>query len=176
MSVTKGKLITSFTWISAKKILSRDASIPVRQVYCWIFTKDKKLILVSKDGKKWQFPGGHPELGESTIETCKREVFEETGLKTDGMEQKLLFFGYYHVIEPNDTNTTLRNILQLRYLLKLNIKSSNLSLKPQEKDTEREEEKIKFIKAFSLDEAVLLISWLNKSEEYQRFKKIAKVK
>jgi len=27
------------------------------------------------------------------IETCKRELFEETGLKIDGMEQKLVFFG-----------------------------------------------------------------------------------
>jgi len=175
MPVTKKKLTTSFTWIAAKKILSRDVNIPVKQVYCWVFTEDKRLILVSKDGKKWQFPGGHPKLGESTIDTCKRELFEETGLKIDGMEQKLLFFGYYHVIEPNDTDTALRNILQLRYLLKLDINSNNLVLKPQEKDTEIEQEKIKFVKAFSLDQAIIHISWLNKSEEYQRFKKMAKI-
>lgn len=35
---------------------------------------------------KWNFPGGLMELGESTIETAKREVFEETNLVVDNLK------------------------------------------------------------------------------------------
>ena len=40
---------------------------------------------------KWGLPGGLMELGESTEETVKREVLEETGLKLG----KLSLFGVY---------------------------------------------------------------------------------
>lgn len=40
---------------------------------------------------KWGFPGGLMELGESTEETAKREVYEETGLTLG----KLRLFGVY---------------------------------------------------------------------------------
>lgn len=34
----------------------------------------------------WVFPGGHVELGESFTEACRREVWEETGLKVNRLE------------------------------------------------------------------------------------------
>jgi len=40
---------------------------------------------------KWGLPGGLMELGESTEETVKREVYEETGLKLG----QLSLFGVY---------------------------------------------------------------------------------
>jgi 8-oxo-dGTP pyrophosphatase MutT (NUDIX family) len=40
---------------------------------------------------KWGLPGGLMELGESTEDTVKREVFEETGLQLG----KLSLFGVY---------------------------------------------------------------------------------
>jgi len=40
---------------------------------------------------KWGLPGGLMELGESTEETVKREILEETGLKLG----KLQLFGVY---------------------------------------------------------------------------------
>ena len=45
--------------------------------------KDKKFLLLEhKKAKKWLQPGGHVEKEDQTIlETAKREIFEETGLK-----------------------------------------------------------------------------------------------
>ncbi len=53
---------------------------------------------VSHRAKKdyWDFPKGHIEKGEKEIETVKREVFEETGLKNikilDGFKETIKYF------------------------------------------------------------------------------------
>lgn len=41
----------------------------------WIFSRHKKR-------NSWDIPGGHIEPGESAIKAAKRELFEETGLKS----------------------------------------------------------------------------------------------
>lgn len=43
----------------------------------------KYYLLIENDSGHIGFPKGHVEYGESEIETAKREVFEETGLKID---------------------------------------------------------------------------------------------
>jgi 8-oxo-dGTP pyrophosphatase MutT (NUDIX family) len=39
------------------------------------------LLVKSKRSKRWGFPKGHVEKGESELETARREIFEETGIK-----------------------------------------------------------------------------------------------
>lgn len=163
---------TTFSWITSDKINDEHKTIRVNQVYVWIFTYDNKLILVSKDGHKWQFPGGHPQLDEVPTETATREVLEETGVDISDKISNLRFFGYYLVSEPNSDRTSLVNILQLRFLLKLDISNQNLVFKPQEKDTEAETAKVHFVKAFSIEEACEIIPWLAKTDELQAFKAI----
>ena len=47
----------------------------------------------------WGLPGGLMELGESTEETAKREVFEETSLKIDDLKLINVYSGADHYIK-----------------------------------------------------------------------------
>ncbi|HOX96631.1 MAG TPA: NUDIX hydrolase [Candidatus Woesebacteria bacterium] len=167
------KLNTSFCWVGGDVIKNEHQSTKVNQVYVWILTADNKIILVSKDGQKWQFPGGHPELGETFVETAVREVSEEAGQDITDISDKLRFFGYYFVSEPNSEGTSLVDILQTRFFIKLEKNSQDLTLKSQEKETEKMSERINFVKAFTIAEACDIIPWLGKSDELKTFKKKA---
>lgn len=41
----------------------------------------RMLMLQREDGKGWELPGGHLNVGEKYISGAKREVFEETKIK-----------------------------------------------------------------------------------------------
>jgi len=54
-----------------------------------IYDKEKNMVVVQDRVKSWKgisFPGGHIEDGESIIESCKREIREETGLVIDNLK------------------------------------------------------------------------------------------
>jgi len=40
-----------------------------------------KFLLIKHSAGHWAFPKGHPDKGESKIQTAKRELLEETGIK-----------------------------------------------------------------------------------------------
>ncbi len=73
------KTIKARTWKDGKEIRPEDQILPVNQVYAWLFTRDNKIAIVSKDGRKWQLPGGKPNKHETYLQTIVREVEEETG-------------------------------------------------------------------------------------------------
>ena len=54
----------------------------------------KRLLMMKRsDNNKWGVPGGAMELGESTEETARRELFEETGLAVDELSLFDVFSG-----------------------------------------------------------------------------------
>lgn len=164
------QLPTTFTWITSDHILEEHKNIKINQVYVWVKTNDNKIIMVSKDGNKWQFPGGHPNTGESPEMTAIRELKEEAGLDISKSESSITFFGYYLVSEPNETGTTLVNILQLRYLISIPENSNELNLKPEENEEEPVEKRINFVRPLTIEEACKYTPWLAKTEELSTFK------
>jgi 8-oxo-dGTP diphosphatase len=61
-----------------------------------------KYLLVKGFTGKWSFPKGHREQGETPHQCAKREIYEETGLTIDDIENKKRVFVsiyYYFDIE-----------------------------------------------------------------------------
>ena len=152
-------------WISGSEIMGAHAGLPVRQVYVWYFTSDNKFLIVSKDGEKWQLPGGKPDSGESLAETATREMLEETGLDISLYNDSLKLFGYYVISETDEGITD--KYLQVRMRTTSSDASSDLSLSVENEDGAQEvEDQILYVRTVTKDEAAALIPWLSKSGEY----------
>mgnify|MGYP000529390071 FL=1 len=70
-----GETTYEFSWLEGGEPSSKQVS----QVSGYIFN-DKNEMLIVKN-KNWTIPGGHPEEGETYIETLKREVIEESNVE-----------------------------------------------------------------------------------------------
>jgi 8-oxo-dGTP pyrophosphatase MutT (NUDIX family) len=153
------------TWVTADKIKKEDLTKEIRQVYCWVFTKDQRLIIVSKDGENWQFPGGKPKENEKPTTALIREVREETGIDIGTFKNNLNFFGYYLVEKKDRPRTSI--FLQLRFFLIIDKKSSELNLHAQYEDQDQKDTDIvKHVLAVTISDACKKIPWLSTTEEY----------
>lgn len=158
-------------WFESEKIVE-GLGLPITQLYCWTFTSDNKIALVSKDGEKWQFPGGKPKENEIDTETLERELNEEISLSLNQFKVTPKMFGYYIVTETEDDGTLIKKYLQLRYFVKLSTKSEDISISPNENKDEVGNDEVKYSKWFSIDEAKQSISWLSDSKELVSFTKV----
>lgn len=59
-----------------------------------IIIEKRKVLLIQQTKGNWGFPKGHVELGETEIETAKREVKEETNLDVEIDENKRYIMEY----------------------------------------------------------------------------------
>jgi len=147
--------MTDFTteWFKCSEgVLKNHVNIEIRQRYCFIFTKDNKVIIVSKDNKEWQFPGGHPDNNERWQSTLKREVWEETGINIDKQINSIMKLGYYLVTFPTE------QFLQERYLLVLEQKSGALTLIPHENEDD-DTPIIRHVRSVNIDQIGKYIPW-----------------
>lgn len=60
----------------------------------------KILLQLRGDKKTWAIPGGTVELGESTLEACLRECYEETGIKVKA-KRFLNIYSNFDEVYPN---------------------------------------------------------------------------
>ena len=67
-----------------------------------LFNEQGEFLLQKRRDGQWGVPGGFIELGESTEEAGRREVFEETGLEIGKLDLVGVFSGkQHHVKLPN---------------------------------------------------------------------------
>lgn len=87
-----------------------------------IFNPQKKLLLVRRSKTaEWMplhycLPGGHAKKNENPIDTAEREVFEETEIKLNKSDIKLIemqidnkYLNYIYVAEINNSKVLLNN-------------------------------------------------------------------
>lgn len=155
------------TWFPQQEILPEHKELLVRQVYAWFITSDKQIAIVGRKDK-FQFPGGKPEQSETFLQTLERELYEESGIILNDYNVTPRFFGYYLV--ENDTSGDSRPYLQIRYLVSVDVKSSDIELSVNERleDTDTLEE-VKFV---SLEELPNHIPWTEGLEEYSVVKSL----
>ena len=156
------------TWFTRDHLVAYPTNIPCCQVYVWVVSLDQHVVIVSKDGKQWQLPGGKPEINETLKETSIREVEEETGLDISDIADQLNFFGYQTVSEIDNSSPPYT---QVRFMLRLDVNASQLDLHADMEDqNQNTEDAIRFVKAIPLDQLGNYIPWLPASEEYGAFK------
>lgn len=90
--------------------------------------------------QSWTIPGGHPELGETPLETLNREIFEEACVTVKDIK----FLGAVEVVEKGET------YYQLRYTAKID---KIFDFKKEWKTSER-----KFV---DLNNLIDYIKWAN---------------
>jgi ADP-ribose pyrophosphatase YjhB (NUDIX family) len=79
------------------------------QVSGYVFN-DQNQILIVRNGATWTVPGGHPEEGETPMQTLDREVMEEACLTVKDAK----YIGAVEVVENGQT------YYQLRYTARVN--------------------------------------------------------
>lgn len=158
-------------WFEGNKITEGEG-LPVTQLYCWIYTNDNRIALVSKDNEKWQFPGGKPKENEKEEETLERELKEEISLSLSENKATPKMFGYYIVTENEDDGTLIKKYLQLRYFVRLDASSVGINITPNENKDEIGNDEVKYSKWFSIEEAKASIPWLSASKELESFIKL----
>lgn len=70
-----------------------------------IFDEQHRLLMLRRaDNNKWDCPGGYIEPGESTEETARREILEETGLEIGNLTLFNVFAGseFFNVYPNGD--------------------------------------------------------------------------
>lgn len=64
-----------------------------------VFNEQGEFLLQKRPDGQWGVPGGFMELGESTEEAGRREVFEETGLEIGELNLVGVFSGKQHHVK-----------------------------------------------------------------------------
>lgn len=76
------------------------------QVSAYVFNDEGEMLIVKNEGANtWTIPGGHPEAGETKLETLAREMMEEACCTLKDIN----YLGALNIVEPG------RDYYQLRY-------------------------------------------------------------
>lgn len=164
IQITSKHITYSREWFPLSDIREEHRKYKIKQVSCFIFSRDNKLLIVSKDSSKWGITAGHFEedRDNTLIDTAIREVYEESTIDISKYRENIQKIGYYIVSDIElSNNKILDKYIQFRMFLKIYDKNhSDMNPKPISGDT------VKYAKFCNIEEAVLNIRWLEKSEEW----------
>ena len=76
----------------------------------------KVLLQLREDKKTWSIPGGTMELRESSLDTCKREFFEETGVAVEAVQLLNVYTNFEEAYPNGDAVQTVVFIYELKAL------------------------------------------------------------
>lgn len=79
------------------------------------------LLQLRGDKKTWSIPGGAMELGESTLDTAKREFFKETGIEVEATRFLNVYSNFEEVYPNGDAVQTVVFIYELAAISSVNI-------------------------------------------------------
>lgn len=82
------------------------------QVSGYVFNDQNELLIVLND-KTWTIPGGHPESGETKLDTLNRELMEEACVTLKDIH----YLGAVEVVENDETYYQLRYTAKVDSLL-----------------------------------------------------------
>ncbi|MGT2735650.1 NUDIX hydrolase [Streptococcus orisratti] len=74
------------------------------------------LLQLRGDKKTWAIPGGSMELGESTLDTAKREFFEETGIEVEPIRFLNVYSNFEETYPNGDKVQTIVMIYEFKAL------------------------------------------------------------
>lgn len=126
-----------------------------------ILTDDEGRVLLQLRGDKktWAIPGGAMELGESTLETAKREFFEETGIKVEATRFLNVYSNFEEIYPNGDKVQTIVMIYEFRALDNFNI--SNFHNEETLRLHFFSEEEIKKLESISSKHRLMLSEYFN---------------
>ena len=76
-----------------------------------VLSPEEKVLVVSQHGTSWSLPKGHIETGEDPIEAARREIYEESGIKTLMFIRPLGTYQRYRIgVDGRDDPTELKTI------------------------------------------------------------------
>ena len=76
----------------------------------------KILLQLRGDKKTWAIPGGAMELGESSLDTCRREFFEETGIQVQVLRLLNVYTNFEEVYPNGDQVQTVVFLYEVKAL------------------------------------------------------------
>jgi 8-oxo-dGTP pyrophosphatase MutT (NUDIX family) len=95
-----------------------------------VFNSKNELLLVSRNGTRWHFPGGSLEEDESSQDLCIREVYEETGLKVEVISPAC--FGEASAIRETIYNEDYTKLIPYPHIIRSNSIAYHCMIKGKE--------------------------------------------
>lgn len=83
----------------------------------------KVLMQLRGDKKTWAIPGGTMELGESSVDTAKREFLEETGVEVEAIRLLNVYTNFEEIYPNGDKVQTIVFIYELKAVSEIKIEN-----------------------------------------------------